>query len=66
MLRDKMLRDKKGPVPWFWPSSLHPAIRFDLPLSPSCRHGVRWRGAPGLKAVAGTPICEQQMGQMGA
>lgn len=32
----------------------------------ACRHCVRWRGDPGLKAVAGTPICEQQMGQMGA
>jgi hypothetical protein len=29
----------------------------------ACRHGGRWRAAtPGLKAVAGTPICEQQMG----
>src|SRR6266849_8851575 len=29
-----MLRDKKGPVRWFWPSSLRLAIRFDRPLLP--------------------------------
>jgi hypothetical protein len=62
MLRDKMLRDKKGPVPWFWPSLLHPAIRFDRP--PPQVAGTAFVGAAilGLKAVAGTPICEQQMG----